>query len=98
MIKRLTAPHFKVKCHRSRSNTNLPYNDRYLANTFDIIIATPTNALFEGGTVGEEFELVSEEGLLEILYKHYNVSDNLSLIDASNHDWRFVLPTAIAED
>jgi hypothetical protein len=91
-------PHFNVKCHRSRSNKTLPYNDRYLATDFDVIVATPTNALFEGGTLGEEFELVSEPGLLEILYKHYGVSDGLSLIDAANNDWRFVLPSAIAED
>ncbi|SRR6266516_920986 len=91
-------PHFNVKCHKSRSNKKLPYNDRYLATEFDVIVATPTNALFEGGTVGEEFELVSEPGLLEILYRHYGVSDTLSLIDATNKDWRFVLPTAIAED
>ncbi len=83
---------------RCRSNKKLPYNDRYLATEFDVIVATPTNALFEGGTVGEEFELVSEPGLLEILYRHYGVSDTLSLIDATNKDWRFVLPTAIAED
>ena len=91
-------PHFEVKCHRSRSNKKLPYNDRYLATEFDVIVATPTNALFEGGTVGEEFELVSEQGLLELLYKHYSVSDPLSLIDAANKDWRFALPTAIAEN
>lgn len=91
-------PHFNVKCHRSRSNKTLPYNDRYLASDFDIIVSTPTNALFEGGTVGEEFEMVTEPGLLDILYKHYNVADNTSLIDATNKDWRFVLPTSIAED
>ena len=91
-------PHFNIKCHRSRSNKKLPYNDHYLATEFDVIVATPTNALFEGGTVGEEFELVPEQGLLEILYKHYGVSDNLSLIDATNKDWRFVLPTIIAEN
>ncbi len=90
-------PHFEVKCHRSRSNKKLPYNDRYLATDFDVIVATPTNALYKGSTIGEEFELVPEPGLLEILYKHYGVSDNLSLIDATNKDWRFVLPLAIAE-
>src|SRR5258708_7808618 len=41
-------PHYKVKCHRSRSNTSLAYNDRYLATEFDVIVATPTNALFKG--------------------------------------------------
>ena len=91
-------PHFNVKCHRSRSNKTLIYNDRYLASDFDIVVATPTNALFKGGTVGEDFELVSEAGLLEILYNHYGVSDTISLVDASNKDWRFVQPMAIAEN
>lgn len=81
-------PHFEVKCHRSRSNKKLPYNDRYLATEFDVIVATPTNALFEGGTVGEEFELVSEQGLLELLYKHYSVSDPYLLL---------TLPTRIGD-
>lgn len=91
-------PHFNVKCHRSRSNKVFAYNDRYLATAFDIIVSNPANALFEGGTLGEEFELVAEPGLLEILYEHYGVSDTLSLVDAASKDWRFVLPTAIAED
>ncbi len=90
-------PHFKVKCHRSRSNTSLPYNDRYLVTEFDVIVATPTNALFEGGTIGEEFELVPDPGLLELLYRYYGVADTISLIDATNKDWRFVLPRKIAE-
>lgn len=91
-------PHYTVKCHRSRSNKTLSYNDRYLATDFDIIVATPTNALFQGGTVGEEFELVSDKGLLEILFEYYAVSDNSALIDATNKDWRFVQPRAIAEE
>jgi hypothetical protein len=91
-------PHYKVKCHRSRSNTSLVYNDHYLATEFDVIVATPTNALFEGGTVGEEFELVSRDGLLDILYHHYNVADELALINATNKDWRFALPQNIAEN
>lgn len=96
--RRYKVPHFHVKCHRSRSNKSLSYNDRYLATEFDIVVAIPTNALYAGGTVGEEFELVSEEGLLEVLYQYYRVSDVQSLLLAMNNDWRFVLSTAIAED
>lgn len=58
--KKHKVPHFNIKCHRSRSNKTLPYNDRYLATDFDVIVAIPTNALFQGGTLGEDFELVSE--------------------------------------
>lgn len=96
--RKLHQPHFKVNCHRSRSNNNLPYNDRYLASDFDIVISTPTNALFVGGTVGEEFELVDQPNLIETLQMLYGVSDALSLVDATNKDWRFVLPVSIAED
>lgn len=91
-------PHFNVKCHRSRSNKTLPYNDRYLATDFDLIVAIPTNALFAGGTLGEDFEIVSEPGLLEILYSHYSVADYQALIEATYNDWRFVVPQDIAED
>jgi hypothetical protein len=91
-------PHFRVKCHRSRSNMNAEYNDRYLVGEFDLIISTPANAFFKGGTIGEEFELVDEPGLLEILYSHYGVSDEISLRDVANKDWRFVQPSVIAEN
>lgn len=91
-------PHFNVKCHRSRSNKVFAYNDRYLATDFDVIVSNPANALFEGGTLGEDFEFVSEPGLLEILYEHYGVSDTISLVDAASKDWRFVLPASIAEE
>lgn len=91
-------PHFRVKCHRSRSNTSAEYNDRYLVGEFDLIISTPTNAFFKSGTIGEDFELVDELGVLEILMEHYGVSDELSLIDAANKDWRFVAPSAIGEN
>lgn len=91
-------PHFNVKCHRSRSNKVFAYNDRYLATDFDVIVSNPANSLFEGGTIGENFELVAEPGLLEILYEHYGASDKSSLEDAANKDWRFVLPASIAEN
>ncbi len=96
--KKHQVPHFKVKSHRSRSNLNQPYNDRYLMNEFDLIISTPTNAMFKGGTVGENFELLSASEIVQILYDHYEVNDPLALVDAANKDWRFVEPSAIAED
>jgi hypothetical protein len=47
-------PHFKVKCHRSRSNIKLAgsTNDRYAVSEFDIIITNPLNALIRGKTRG----------------------------------------------
>lgn len=93
-------PHFKVKCHRSRSNISLSdsTNDRYKFNAFDVLITNPSNALFQQGTVGEHLELLDNPKLLAFLYQNYQVSDNQNLIEATNKDWRFVLPEEIAEN
>lgn len=48
--------------------------------------------------MGESFELVSETGLLEILYSHYGISDVTALLEATDRDWRFVFPKDIAEE
>lgn len=94
------APHFTVKCHRSRSNISLAgtSNDRYPADSFDVLITNPSNALYIGGTIGEELELISDPGLLEILYHHYHVTTQETLLEAMLSDWRFVLPADIAVD
>lgn len=93
-------PHFKVKCHRSRSNIKLAEtsNDRYAVDTFDLIITNPLNSIFKGNTISEELEIIDKPELLEILYNYYNVSDNKSLFKASSSDWRFVIPENIAVD
>lgn len=93
-------PHYKIKCHRSRSNIKLSgaSNDRYAVDVFDVIIANPENAIIQGGTVGPEFEIIQDEKLLDILYDHYGVSDEESLFDAVRSDWRFVIPSDIAID
>ena len=92
-------PHFKVKCHRSRSNVKLAgtSNDRYRDDEFDILITNPSNAFFAGRTVGEELELIGDLNLLEILYEHYAISSSEELVDAASSDWRFVLPPDIAD-
>ncbi len=92
--------HFLVKCHRSRSNIGLVGigNDRYKATDFDILITYPANALYAGGTIGDELELINDAELIEILYNYYHASDDATLIEAASLDWRFVLPTEIAEN
>jgi hypothetical protein len=93
-------PHFKVKCHRSRSNIKLAgsSNDRYAVNEFDIIITNPLNALIRGKTIGPELEIITEKIITKILYKHYIVSNAKELLNAANKDWRFVVPSEIADD
>lgn len=92
--------HFKVKCHRSRSNISLAQtsNDRYQANAFDLLITNPSNALFKVGTIGESLELLGGEGVIPFLYAHYAVFDEQRLIQRAYEDWRFVFPTEIAEE
>jgi hypothetical protein len=92
-------PHFKVKCHRSRSNMQLANtsNDRYHISSFDILITTPLNCLYIGNTIGEDFEFLPETDL-EILFEFYGVNNVSDLEDAASKDWRFALSKDIAED
>ena len=96
----LNFPHFKVKCHRSRSNISLAgtSNDRYALDCFDVILTTTLNAVFKGNTIGETFEVVDTVGIKEILYQHYNVNNNEDLIKACSNDWRYCIPEDIAEE
>lgn len=93
-------PHFKVKCHRSRSNIELAdsSNDRYSIDSFDVLITNPSNAIYEGNTVGEYLEVVYNEDLKKMLYDFYHVEDDASLVTACEKDWRFAIPSDIAEE
>jgi hypothetical protein len=92
-------PHFKVKCHRSRSNTKLltQGNDRYTSDDFDIVVTNPSNSLYKGGTIGEDLEVVDDISTLATLYNHYGVEDAADLIVATAGDWRFAVSKEIAE-
>ena len=94
----LKVPHFKVKCHRSRSNISLSTttNDRYLVGDFDLLACNTSNALYEGNTI-ESLELINNTELIQILYEFYKVDNDKALVKACNQDWRFVIPADIAE-
>lgn len=94
----LKVPHFKVKCHRSRSYMEKQFttNDRYLVGEFDLLVCNVSNALYEGNTI-ENLKLISKPNLLKVLYAYYEVHESDDLINASNNDWRFVIPSDIAE-
>lgn len=98
--RKMNVPHFNVKCHRSRSNISLAgsSNDRYAIDTFDIIISTPENSIFQGNTVGETLELIHNEDLQQLLFDHYTVNSSEALITACRNDWRFCVPADIGED
>jgi hypothetical protein len=93
-------PHFKVKSHRSRSNIKLSgtSNDRYSVDSFDVIITNTSNAIFEGNTVGENLEVVHDARVRQMLYAFYNVADDVNLIIKAETDWRYCIPSDIAED
>lgn len=92
-------PHFKVKCHRSRSNIKLAgtSNDRYAADQFDVILTNPSNALFQGRTIGDELELLHDGDTLHMAMSHYACSAEEGLIKKAGRDWRFVFPKDIAQ-
>lgn len=93
-------PHFKVKCHRSRSNIKLAdtSNDRYSIDSFDIIVTNTSNAIFEGRTIGESLELIHKQEIRDFLYEFYKTTSEESLLESSGNDWRFCIPSDIAEN
>jgi hypothetical protein len=93
-------PHFKVKCHRSRSNMQRAEigNDRYSVKDFDILVTTPLNALYKQGTVTEALELLQEPQIIAYLSKLYDVHSATDLITALGKDWRFVFTHQIADE
>lgn len=90
-------PHFTVKCHRSRSHTTNVNNDRYTTDNFDLIITNPSNALFKGGTIGEEFEFVDDAKTVEMLRSYYQAKTNEELLIKTDQDWRFAFSADIAD-
>lgn len=92
----LKVPHFKVKCHRSRSYLGKETNDRYLVGEFDLLLSNTSNALYQERT-DDYLELINNKKLIEELYSYYGVNDDKDLIEACNKDWRFAIPSDIAE-
>jgi hypothetical protein len=88
-------PHFLVKCHRSRSNKKLTTNDMYSVDSFDVILTNTSNAIFQGGTIGENLEIIYDEVTKGILYEYYGVTDDIQLLSACYNDWRFCIPSDI---
>lgn len=95
----IKTPHFKVKCHRSRSNIKKSEttNDRYMARDFDLIICNVSNALFEGATIGENLELLKNKDAIRYIKQHYGVETDGDLVSAAYEDWRCCFPRTIAQ-
>lgn len=97
---KIKAPHFKVKCHRSRSSIKLAKdsNDRYADDVFDLIITNPSNAIIQGNTIGESFEVIHRSGTKEYLQTHYKAKNTNDLFKKAELDWRFCISKSISEN
>ncbi len=92
-------PHFRVKCHKSRSNISKSKttNDRYIVGDFDLIVCNVSNSIFQGKTLGDNLELLHDAKAIKYLKKHYDVEINRELIRDSYDDWRCCFPRTIAQ-
>ena len=95
---KIREPHFKVKCHKSRSNISKrkTTNDRYLVGEFDLLVCNVSNAVFQGKTFSDKLELVEDIESIECLKEYYNVSHSEQLIRCAYDDWRGCFPRKIA--
>lgn len=86
-------PHFKVKCHRSRSYMGKTTNDRYLETDFDIVVSNVSNSILQPG---EAFEVNDDHQIITLLENHYSTTGNQQIFQAASNDWRFALSSDIA--
>ncbi len=95
---KVQVPHFKVKCHKSRSNISKSKttNDRYMADEFDLIICNISNALFKGKSMRPELELIETREAVSWLKDFYGVETDNELIRKAYDDWMFCFPATIA--
>ena len=95
---KIREPHFKVKCHKSRSNISKSEttNDRYIADEFDLIICNISNALFKGKSMKPELELIEANATVDWLKGFYQVATDRELIRRAYDDWMFCFPKTIA--
>jgi hypothetical protein len=74
------------------------HNDAYAADSFDVLITNPLNAIYVPATTGEDLEITKDTSVRGILNKFYNVTTDEDLIKTCSNDWRFCIPTDIAEN
>ena len=96
----IPSAHFKVKCHKSRSNLGLQSttNDRYLVGEFDLLLCNVPNSLFMGKSLQPGLQLIDKLEAVAWIKTYYKVSTEKELIRNSYDDWRLCLPFTIASD
>ena len=90
------APHFSVKCHKSRSNFTKAHNDRYEVGDFDVLLCNVSNAIFRGKSLDRGLPLIDNQEAIGWLKQYYNVDTDAALRRRSYDDWRICLPVTIA--
>lgn len=93
----LKQPHFKVKCHRSRSHLTKKTNDRYILGDFDILLCNVSNAIFRGKSLERGLPLIDNVEVLTWLKNFYKATTDDALRRCTYDDWRVCLPHTIAE-
>ena len=95
---KVRVPHFKVKCHKSRSNLSKSEttNDRYMADEFDVLACNISNALFRGRVLRAQLELIEDQKALNWLKEWYGVRTDTELMRRAYDDWLFCFPRTIA--
>ena len=99
--KKQPIPHFKVKCHKSRSHLQLQdtINDRYLVGEFDLLLCNVSNALFRGRSLEAGLPLLLDDPqAIEWLMAFYEAGNADELIRKAYDDWRLCLPLTIADE
>lgn len=91
-------PHFAVKCHRSRSHITRKRNDRYLATDFDLLLCNVSNAVFRNKAMEPGLPLIENQQSIEWLKQFYGAGTDAQIRRNTYDDWRFCLPSDIAEN
>ena len=92
-------PHFKVKCHKSRSHLRLQNttNDRYVVGEFDLLLCNVSNAIFRNKVLEAGLPLINDPERLQWLRTFYGVETDNELTRKAYDDWRLCLPVTIAD-
>ena len=97
---KVSEPHFRVKCHKSRSNLSKSKttNDRYMVDDFDLIVCNVSNAIFQSKTLGDSLEILHDPIAVDFLKNHYQAKTEKELIRRAYDDWVCCFPRSIIQD
>lgn len=93
----IKAPHFRVKCHKSRSHLSKEHSDRYLVQEFDVLLCNLSNAIFRTKPLDRGLPLIEDQQAIAWLKEFYNTSATEELRRKTYDDWRVCFPRDIAQ-